>query len=108
MHRVVFLISYAVRFYLAIIDTHERTGADNIVPAIYLEGFQTGGAGRTILHLIEEDESVTCFYLERRIDEGEVLDDAIHLVTFFEDCLVFLLQYEVDGNHILIVVMGEL
>ena len=37
-----------------------------------------------------------------------MIADAIHLVTFFEDCLVFLLQYEVDGNHILIVVMGEL
>ena len=108
MHRVVFLISHAVRFYLAIIDTHKRTRADNIVPAIYLEGFQTGGAGRTILHLVEEDECVTCFYLERRIDEGEVPDNAVYLVTFFEDCLVFLLQYEVDGNHILIVVMGEL
>ena len=64
--------------------------------------------GRTILHLVEEDECVTCFYLERRIDEGEVPDNAVYLVTFFEDCLVFLLQYEVDGNHILIVVMGEL
>ena len=64
--------------------------------------------GRTILHLVEEDECVTCFYPERRIDEGEVPDNAIYLVTFFEDCLVFLLQYEVDGNNILIVVMGEM
>ena len=108
MHGVVFLVAYAVWFYLSIVDAHERSRADDIVSAVYLERFQAGGTGRAVLHLVEENQGVAILYLYGRVYEGQVADDVVNLVAIVEDGLVFLLKHEVDGNHILVVVVREL
>ena len=108
MHSVVFLISNAVGFNLSVIDTHQRTGADDIVSTVYLECLKTCGTCRAVLHLVEEYERVAWFEYKGGVDKCQILYYAVYLVAVLEDSLVFLLQYKVDGNHMLVVVSSKL
>jgi len=108
VHFVVFLVANAVGFDLAVIDSHHRAGADDVIAAVGTEGFQGGGAVDALLQLVKKDEGFPGDEFQIGIFEGDILQNRIHLEAVVENILILLLQNKVDLDDMGIVVFCEM
>ena len=107
VHLVVLFVAHAIRLYLLIVDTHERARSNHVEATIQLEKLQRGGTSRTGLQLIKKEERLTGNKPQQRIQQRDVFEQRVHLVSIIENTLEFRLLHKIDSDHLPIVCLGK-
>ena len=106
-HVIVELIPHADTLYSVVMDAEQRPAADHVVAPILAKGFQRRRDLRKLLQLVKEDQRLPGEKLLGGVKQRDVFYDALHIIAFLGDRLIFRFQRKVDLYDAFVSPLGE-